>query len=49
MWNNSIWNKELIRNDDKLGIKKWVSTAYTLISICYVVVTLENWNKVQRR
>ena len=31
MWNNSIWNEGLIRSDDKIGMKKWVSTVYTSI------------------
>ena len=33
MWNDSIWNEVLIRSDDEVGMKKWVSTARTLISI----------------
>jgi len=38
VWNDSIWNEELIRSDDEVGMKKWVSTACTSI----ILMTIRN-------
>ena len=33
VWNDSIWNEELIRSDNEVGMKKWVSTLHTSIKV----------------